>query len=167
MRGGTMAPVIVLGVDPGLVHTGVVLMQFHRAARELYVDSKAVLGADAPAVKMFLGAHRPAKVFIEAYRPRSHFDTDTDMAKAISDLKRELPDAVVLNNTGVKKVVRRPLMEAMGIWTFPTVTHHQDLRSAGRIGVLGMLKDEELNLLVSDFIRDWIDGKPWRVLIEP
>lgn len=162
-----MKPVLIVGVDPGLVHTGVVFMQFHQAARELYVDSKVVNGPDAAAVKMFFGANQPAKIFIEGYKPRSHFDSDDRMTKAVQDMKRELPGAAVLLNTGVKKVVRQPLMEALGIWTFSKKTHHQDLRSAARIAVLGMLKDEELNLLVSDYVRDLLDGRAWRVLIEP
>jgi hypothetical protein len=40
-------------------------------------------------------------------------------------------------------------------------THHDDLRSAARILVLGMLKNPMLNEVLSDYVRDRIKGRPW------
>lgn len=158
-----MDPVIVVGVDPGLVHTGVVFMQFFPASREVLVDSKAVLGPDPVEVRQFFGMYQPAHIFIEGYRPRSHYGTDEPMLKAVAAMKAGLPNSIVLQNTGIKKVVKRPLLEALKCWSFATTTHHQDLRSAAYIAVLGMMKDDQLNELLSDFVRDLADRRPWNV----
>jgi hypothetical protein len=74
-----------------------------------------------------------------------------------------MPKATVVLNTGVKKIVKRPLMELLGVWSFATGTHHQDLRSAARIALYGMLKHEPLNRLLSDVVRDHLRGEDWDV----
>ena len=43
--------ITVAGIDPGLVHTGVVEMEFDRDNRTVTVDSFAVTGPDPVAVK--------------------------------------------------------------------------------------------------------------------
>ena len=67
-------------------------------------------------------------------------------------LKRSLPSVEILDNTGVKKVVTKPLMQLLDCWDFPTVTHHQDLRSAARIALYGGLKDQEINSLLTKIV---------------
>jgi hypothetical protein len=64
---------------------------------------------------------------------------------------------------GVKKVVKSPLMELLGVWDFRLKTHHQDLRSAARIALLGMLKDDHLNKLLTDVVADHLRGENWNV----
>ena len=152
--------ITVAGIDPGLVHTGVVEMEFDRANRTVTVDSFAVIGPDAAAVKARLAPG--AVVFIEGYRARSNFDTDQRMVTAVSEFRKEL-GGTVLQNMGVKKVVKSPLMELLGVWTFSTTTHHQDLRSAARIALLGMLKNEHLNKLLTDVVADHLRGENWDV----
>lgn len=161
----------VVGVDPGLVHTGVVSMVFDPIHHEVYVDHEAVLGPDATAVAVWAMGRRTKKVqpyfmrpdiFIEDYRPRSAFNTDRRMGEAVRNM-RDATKGKVLDNTGVKKVVRRGLMQLLGVWSFNTVTHHQDLRSAARIALLGMLKDEQHNQLLADVVRDHLAGNTWAV----
>lgn len=156
-----MGSVHVAGVDPGLVHTGVVSLIFDRDSNQISVGHKAIVGPDAAATKQFI-ADPAAIVFVEGYRPRSHFDTDARMTAAVQEFRTTL-DATVLLNTGVKKVVKRPLMELLEVWKFSTITHHQDLRSAARIGLLGMLKSDHLNRLLTDVVRAHISGEPWHV----
>ena len=160
------------GVDPGLVHTGAVELTFAPDERVVRVRHEAVVGPDAQAVNDFFSAPEldsrfwtegPPRIFIEKYQPRSHFSTDAAMAKALIEMKQALPNATVLLNTGVKKVVKKPLMHLLGVWQFSTVTNHQDLRSAARIALLGMLKTEELNRLLSDLVRDHLQGRTWDV----
>lgn len=161
-----MKSVHVVGIDPGLVHTGVVLMIFHPHTREVVIDDLVLAGAqssDAARIKMFFGVTEEEHIFIEGYKPRSHFDSDSRMTQLVNDLKRELKGSTVLNNMGILKVVKQPLMEALQVWNFKTKTHHQDLRSAARIALLGMMKDDNLNRLLADFMRDMLDGKPWDV----
>jgi len=152
------------GVDPGIVHTGVVLLTIDKDQRCVVVDHEAVPGSDVTRVQQFLGGLRnTAHVFIEGYKPRSVYDTDARMAKAVNEIKAGLPTATVLLNTGVKKVVKQPLMELLGCWKFSTPTHHQDLRSAARIALLGALKQEHTNRLIADIVRDHLRGDDWNV----
>ena len=84
------------------------------------------------------------------------------MVSAVTEFRKEL-GGTVLQNMGVKKVVKSPLMELLGVWNFNTPTHHQDLRSAARIGLLGMLKDDILNKLLTDIVADHLSGEAWDV----
>jgi len=88
--------------------------------------------------------------WIEGYRPRSNYGTDKQMIEGVKDLSRSVSDSAVLDNTGVKKVIRAEVMQLLGLWYWPTPTHHADLRSAARIMLLGMYKDSEGNSLVYD-----------------
>lgn len=162
----------VVGVDPGLVHTGVVELIFNTDHKLISVTHEAVAGPDAQAVNDFVtqpvvdpdlwGGGTP-HIFIEKYQPRSNFGSDLRMVAAVSEMHKGLPGSQVLLNTGVKKIVRRPLMELLGVWRFATTTHHQDLRSAARIAIYGMLKDESLNRLIADIVRDHLEGRTWDV----
>lgn len=154
--------ITVIGIDPGLVHTGLVSHTFYPESREVLIESEVFSGPEVRKSGLLVAGGR---VFIEGYRPRSHYGTDDRMVRAVSDLHKSIKGSTVLNNTGVKKVIRQPLMQALGTWTFSTVTHHQDLRSASRIGLYGMVKDDELNLVLADFVRDLVAGKPWRVVV--
>ena len=163
----------VVGVDPGLVHTGVVSLTFVPEKHEVFVAHKAVVGPDAAAVNQFTAdawQNLPAEmsyvkphIFIEKYQPRSHLNTDAAMGEAVLSMKRTMPGSQVLLNTGVKKVVRKHLMELLDVWNFSTPTHHQDLRSAARIALLGMLKDEQMNRLIADIVLAKLKGRPWDV----
>lgn len=165
----------VVGIDPGLVHTGVVRLVFKPDEHAVEIEAEPVAGPNAQAVREWVDEGQlrlfdgrrvvgtQPRTFIEAYRPRSHYDTDARMGKAVHELKARLPWAQVLNNTGVKQVVSQELMQLLGVWRFAAVTHHQDLRSAARIALLGMLKDDELNRLVADVVRDHLDGRSWNV----
>lgn len=151
------------GVDPGIVHTGVVTFRFFEKERRFAVDSEAIAGLDVLALTRFLNAVAvTGPIFVEAYRPRSHFYTDQQMVEAMGKIRQINSRVKVLSNNGVKKVVKPELMHKLNVWTFPQRTHHDDLRSAARIGLLGALKDDRLNLLLTNFIIDMQDGRPWR-----
>lgn len=152
----------VVGVDPGLVHTGVVYMAFDAGQRIIEVDHEAVAGLNEARVQQFYAATQP-HIFIEAYRPRSNLNSDKRMVEGVARI-RAATKGKVLNNTGVKTVVKKSLMELLGVWSFSTTTHHQDLRSAARIALLGMMKDETMNRLLADIVRDHIAGRDWRVV---
>lgn len=155
----------VVGVDPGLVHTGVVRMLFDPECTEIVVDSEAVAGTNAVAVAQWIFRdYAPYKpdIWIEGYRPRSNLNSDKRMVEAVSEI-RKATRGKVLDNTGVKKVVKQPLMELLGVWKFATPTHHQDLRSAARIAILGMLKDPDQNRLIADIVKAHLAGTPWTI----
>ena len=159
----------VVGIDPGLVHTGVVRLVFYPGVRSFLVEHEAIAGPNVQAARQWIGEPYllpMAEVFVEGYRPRSAYNTDSRMTDAVQQFRRGITGAKVLDNTGVKKIVTRELLEVLGLWKFTTVTNHQDLRSAARIAVLGMLKDEQHNRLLADVVRDHLDHKPWAVRVE-
>lgn len=156
----------IIGVDPGLVHTGVVVMGFHGDSliveefvipTEFITNAKGDLVANleqvAGAVSMIVDLHPGAHVFVEAYRPRGNaYSTDPKMTKLMGYLAQHVKRGKVIDNTGVKQVVKTPLMKLLGVWNFSQPTHHQDLRSAARIGLFGALRDEELNKVVYTYV---------------
>jgi hypothetical protein len=151
----------IVGIDPGLVHTGLVRMVFDPSVQLVTVSHAVVDGCDGGTVANTVG-RKPGKIFIEGYRPRSNLNSDKRMVEGVASI-RTATKGEVLMNTGVKKVVRRPLMELLGVWTFSTPTHHQDLRSAARIALLGMLKDDTMNELLTTIVIDAHQGLPWSV----
>ena len=163
-----MTNVLVNGVDPGLVHTGLVSLVFDPDKRAVHMHHFAILGPDVKAVANLIQPLRVGYLvhssnmhtFIEDYKPRSHFGTDTKMTKAVHDFR---PLGRVISNEGSKKIVRRQLMDLLKVWSFPTVTNHQDLRSAARIALLGMLKDDALNELLAQFVKAHLEGDGWDV----
>lgn len=156
-----MRTVPIIGIDPGLIHTGVVSLAFSRKDQDITITHAVIDGPDAVATKRWIGPGTSI-IFVEGYRPRSNFATDAKMVAAVAEFRKQL-DATVVNNMGAKKVVKRPLMEMLHVWTFPSVTHHQDLRAAARIALLGMLKDSHLNQLLTDVVKAHLCGKDWLV----
>ena len=147
----------IAGIDPGLVHTGVVHLHFNIQSKLLLVDEWVLDGVDQQAcdyARDLLNSNAVKKhhVFIEDYRTRGNLNTDSRMVAGVARMK-QTTGGVTVNNTGVKQVVRRPLMDLLGVWNFMTPTHHNDLRSAARIAIYGMLKDAELNMLIADIVR--------------
>lgn len=147
--------ILFTGVDPGLVHTGVVTIMLDNHNLRLEVTSKTVDGPDAQAVLEHLEQFGPHKVIIEDYSPRLKYNTDTSMRKAVFSMKqllRTVHSVRTISNFGVKKVVTQPMMLRLNVWSFPTPTHHQDLRAAARIGLYGALKDEQMNFELYTFL---------------
>jgi hypothetical protein len=139
---------------------------FKPGHRTLEVAHTVISGDDAEAVRIWMvqpGMTHRRFVFIEKYTPRLKLDSDQRMVQAEANLRRALPEAKVLPNQGIKRVIPQSLMEVFGVWSWPTVTHHQDLRSAGRIALLGMAKDTQLNRVMAEVVRDHLEGRPWRV----
>lgn len=161
---------VVVGVDPGIVHTGIVVMAFTVTEKLLTIDHAVIDGLDAHEARKKIEGMTPDTVFstldifIEEYRPRSGFGQNQAMMAANADFKRELKGEL-RPNTGVTKVVSQQLMELCHVWKFPTTTHHQDLRSAARIALLGMMLTPALNEVLYTFTTNTIDEGDWNVRV--
>jgi hypothetical protein len=165
----------ITGIDPGLVDTGVVDLHFDTNNKRLYREIEVfragpvtLSSSEIPRlIKAWQVQHPPMSVssrhcFIEGYRPRAHLGTDKRMAELVRDIQTKTKGKV-LANTGIKSVVKKDLLIMLNCWQFGLPTHHDDLRSAARILVLGMLKDPVLNEVVATFVRDYLDGVQWEI----
>ena len=152
------APVLFFGIDPGIVHTAGVMLGIYPNSRALLMIPFVVDGIKPDEldkmIKWVNNNPTPDGVFIEKYRPRSNFQHDMDMIAGVDYLKRGCNHSEVLDNTGVVKVIRPNLLKLLNLWDFPQRTHHQDLRSAARIMLLGMLKDPEINEMMYHIVND-------------
>lgn len=168
---------LIIGIDPGIVHTGIVAYGIctHNYTRIPMIYS-VIDTEDADAedrVKLITdGVSRflenmlpelaainyatedtPMLIFIEDYRSRASSNKpDAQMREIVSALRRLLPLANVVDNTGSKKIARPALMQQLGLNTF-RATHHQDLQAASRIMIYGALKQNILNSLLADMLR--------------
>lgn len=156
----------IAGIDPGLVHTGIVVIQFDNALFTKRVDHAVVDGCDPQRVKfelLRLASHRD-NIFIENYRSRSNFNTNVRMHEAVRAIRVALPRAQTIDNMGIKKIVTPALLDALGAWRFSTPTHHDDLRSAARIAVLGALKDDALNKELAIYVANFLDRRSYTTI---
>lgn len=157
---------LCIGIDPGLVHTGVVGLRINTDTKDFRVLYALVDGIDDK--KVMAAVHKISQVcsyskryiWIEEYRPRSHLSTDQRMVEGVAAIKSALHESVVLPNTGIKTVVKPALLQLLRLDTYSVSTHHDDLRSAARILLLGMLKDDELNALLTEIVLDsWMPDR--------
>ena len=157
-----------VGVDPGIVHTAGVMLGIFPETRVLRAVYFVVDGIEPDELDKMItwvnSSPAPNGVFIEKYRPRSNLHHDMGMIAAVDYLKRGCIRSEVLDNTGVVKVLRPGLLKLLNLWDFPLRTHHQDLRSAARIMLLGMLKDPEINEMMYLIINDiQADASAWTI----
>lgn len=151
------------GIDPGLVHTAVVTLEINRYDMRWGTSFRVFDGlGDDVVEEIKQHTRRDTAVFVEEYKPRSHFSQDNEMVSGVSRLNKAIHKAQVISNTGVKKVVRRMVMDYFDLWNWPQVTHHQDLRSAAYILLYGMYKEPEFNQLIYKILADEFDGRPWQ-----
>ena len=150
-----MSIITLVGIDPGIVDTGAVTFFLDPGKLTLDVRAEKLLGSAPEPIEEYVKRNTRARTltFVEAYRDRGTvFNTHGTMRNIEAALRRSLPGVEILDNTGVKKVVTKPLMQLLGCWDFPTVTHHQDLRSAARIALYGGLKDQDINSLLTQIV---------------
>ena len=150
-----MSIITLIGIDPGIVDTGAVTFILDTEHLVLIVSAGKLPGSDPAPIEEYvkLNTRDQTFTFVEAYRDRGTvFNTHGTMRQIEAALRRSLPGVQILDNTGVKKVVTKSLMQLLGCWDFPTVTHHQDLRSAARIALYGALKDPELNSFLTQIV---------------
>jgi len=171
-----------VGIDPGLVHTGMVAINIDPATKAFGVryhafdtlyDSAGALDASLSVrtVREHLVKEPPlfpiGGIFVEAYRSRgNNLHTDEKMRRLLSEFRLHMPSAEVIDNTGSKQVVRPPLLKVLNMDTFPA-THHQDLQAAARILVFGMLKQDTANRYLYDIVDAHLDLNPWASRRDP
>ena len=159
----------IIGIDPGVVHTGCVALRLDSNTRTIDVAYAVINGVDVTQVRNWVGPQR-GPIFIEDYNPSNYAREDKKMSEALGRLKVEFPpsdDPIVryVDNAGINTLIPTAVQWCFGVSKFPVTTHHNDLNSAGKIALLGMLQDKDSGLreLVSIVVRDELDGRSWTV----
>ena len=108
IESGAYSKYVIVGIDPGIVNTGIVIYSIYPNIRLISVAHTAIEGCKTEDILGFLAhyldlsdANPWTYVFVEAYRPRSHFDTDARMGAAVNDIKKMGPEVYALDNSGV------------------------------------------------------------------
>ena len=158
-----------VGVDPGLVDTGVVAIHIDTLTRVFAPVATLAKGLDTEELTHAIrrtwspGYTYSHFTFIEKYRPRSHFNTDNRMLEGVREFSKVVDNPVVLDNMGIKKIVLPNVMKTLGLWQFSTSSHHQDLRSAAAIALLGMIKNDRLNTWLYDILDGTYTTNRWHI----
>ena len=152
----------LVGIDPGLVSTGLVYIKLMPVKKEFVTMCHAIDGMDAETVAQRAGLYSPAKVFVEDYRPRNNLQQSLPMVKGMALLQEALPKAKFLPNWGVTSLVTKPMLELLDLWRSTIWTNHNDIRSAARIGLLAGLKDREFNSALATLVEDSLSSTPWK-----
>lgn len=167
------------GTDPGLIHTGVVLMEFDSERKEIRRESVVVEGVydsnmefDSRKTAIQITAAMVAKTrrketmwTVEKYRDRGTvFSTHAGMRELEKDIRGLAPSGTqFLENMGAKKIITPKIAAVFGVLTFPT-THHQDLQAAARIALLAGLKEPEINRFLYHVVADFLKGESWQLV---
>ena len=171
------------GIDPGLVHNGVVALHIDTDKRTLAVRHTIVDGQlttdlepwpEATAQEVWVEWSALLRefgmtdwlgyTFIEQYRDRgTAFVQHGPMRRLETLLKQRMPEAKLVDNTGVKRVIKPGLMKLLGLWNFPT-TNHRDLQAAARIMLYGAVKNDQLNRVLYQVVTEIKDGTTWERL---
>lgn len=166
-----MTYVSTIGIDPGRVHTGCVALEFHIPAQTIDVTCLVINSVDVRQVRDFVEGWPDASLFIEDYNPSNYAREDKLMSEALGRLKAEFPPSdnpivKYVDNAGVNTIIPTEVQKLFGVHRFPVSTHHNDLNSAGKIALLGMVQDKNgvLRNLVSTVIKDSLIGFPWKVV---
>ena len=180
-----MSHYTIVGIDPGLIHTGIVRLDVDLKQRTLTRAIGLVTGvrAESGAFSTALTAQetrralasvlhettsaaREPHVFVEGYRQRGNSNNENVyMMALITELRRALHSfrPAIIDNTGVKKIVPVPMLKKLELNRFSTASNHQDLLSAARIGIYGALKNPLLNGVLYEVLTGIEDGQTWLV----
>lgn len=172
---GDTVKTTIIGIDPGAIHTGCVALLFNPPKRTIDVTYEVIDGVDVTAVRAWVETKSPAwATFIEDYNPGNYGREDKRMSEALGRLKAEFPpsdDPIVkyVDNAGINTLLPSAVLEIFQVDRFPVTTHHNDLVSAGKIALLGMLQDKgpyNLRGIASNVVRDalWGSGYAWDVV---
>lgn len=75
-------------------------------------------------------------VVVEKYEARDNDKSkDNSVQETIDYIQRCFPEAILQRNAGYKSDIPDQLLKALCLWKFDKKSHHQDLRSAARLGL--------------------------------
>lgn len=170
----------MIGIDPGIVDTGAVSISLDFRSLAIDITTQLWTGVsrrDGFAITVNDGFLDEIAAFtqhdgseedvtlvgIEGYRQRG-FDQkqDQNLVYLVQALKDTIPSATIVDNTGIKKIVKEGLLRLLHSTRFQSGGNHADLKSAARVAVRLAIKDDMGNQLLSDFVRSKVLREaPW------
>ena len=169
----------LIGIDPGIVDTGVISIRLDTIREQWNITTQVwtnVTRRDKQALVIdsdFLDEltafvyheemeNKATFTGIEGYRPRGRdMRLDQNMQGLVQSIHGTIKGSVIVDNTGIKNVVKEPMLKLFRVNKFPS-THHADLKSAARVALKLGINNEFLNRILSDFVRDNLNGSsPW------
>lgn len=166
-----MDDITIGGIDPGIIHTGCVAITLDEAKRTIDIRFEIINGVDISKTQYWVNKQGLDALFIEDYNPGNYTREDKKMSEALGRLKSAFiptDDPIVryVDNAGINTLIPIAVLRCFGVDKFPVSTNHNDLVSAAKIALLGMLKDKSgLRLLVSRVVRDHLTNRAWKVTL--
>ena len=163
--------ITLVGIDPGIKDTAAVALTIDTDKKQLHVSNMVVNAiAEDPTKLTKLKAQLSTwekgscYYFIEGYRPRGlNVGQDTAMTALIKMLKTTFENSVVIDNTGVKNVIKNPVLRLLQLYKW-NPTNHGDTRSAARIMLKGSFTIGWLNTILYLIITDLIEREDsWEI----
>ena len=80
---------------------------------------------------------------VEKYEARdSDYSRDNSVRYTIRTIKECIPNIIEQRNAGYAQDIPEPLLKKLGMWKFDDKTHHQDIRSAARLGLFWAMRND-------------------------
>ena len=168
----------LIGIDPGIIDTGIVSIRLDTIRQQWNITTQVwsnvtriveramVIDPDfldeiAAFVQHEESENKATFTGIEGYRQRGrNVQQDQRMLGLVQSIHATLKGSHIVDNTGIKNVVTEPMLALFQVNRFPK-THHADLKSAARVALKLGISNEVLNRILSDFVRDNLNGTPW------
>jgi hypothetical protein len=171
--------VTLIGIDPGIRDTGIVSIHLDTIREKWHVTTQVwndvthqerltqTISPDfLDEITAFVDhenmENKATFVGIEGYRQRGNdVRQDQRMLALVNAIHDTLKGSHIVDNTGIKNVVTEPMLKLFKVDKFHK-TFHADLKSAARVALKLGINNEVLNRVLSDFVRDNLNGTPWQ-----
>jgi hypothetical protein len=173
-----MLPLTLIGVDPGIVDTAATAISLDFEKREIAVATHVwsnVTRQENFKILVRQGFLTELRAWtedysgivvrgVEGYRQRGkNQKQDQNMIYLVQKIEEALPgNPQIVDNASMKKIVKEKLLEMFHCKRFPG-TNHADSKSAARVALRLGISNELTNKLLSEYVRDHLDGNPWRL----
>lgn len=179
-----MTRVTLIGIDPGIVDTGVVALRLDSTNKTWTIQYKVwhVVTYRDPSNQnaIRLNTHfqdglrsfveheetlAPVFVGVEGYRQRgNNMRQDQDMLYMVQAIHKLVPGSQIIDNTGIKNVVTRDMLKLFGVARFNVATNHADLVSAARVALKLGISITPINEILYGFVVDNVEGTSWSLV---
>lgn len=179
-----MTKVTLIGIDPGIVDTGVVALRLDSQERTWSVkfhfwhvvtyrdtNNRSVIRLNnhfQDGLRAFVEheeALAPVFVGVEGYRQRgNNMRQDQDMLYMVQAIHKLVPGSQIIDNTGIKNVVTRDMLKLFGVARFNVATNHADLVSAARVALKLGIGITPINEILYGFVVDNVEGTSWSLV---